>query len=430
MSFATISVHTLPNGLRVVLDPVGHVATVALGVWVFTGGRHEEPSVLGISHLLEHMAFKGTKRRSARAIVEEIEAVGGYLNAYTSREQTVYHARTLAPDVPLALDILADILTQSTFDADELEREREVIIQEIGQAADDPEDYVFDLLQEAAFGDQPLGRPILGTVETVGAIPREALSGHLARHYRPDRMIVVLSGRIDPQAALAEAEARFGGIATAGPALVQPAAERFHGGEKLLARDFEQAHLTLALPGVGHHDPDYQAVQVLAELYGGGMSSRLFQEAREVRGLCYTVNAFHSGYADTGLFAFYAGTSEEDAAELYAVALGELADLAKGPKRDETERAKAQVRASILMGLESLHARCEWIARYLARYGRVPEPEEIIARIDAIEPGDLGRLATGLMSHARPAVAALGPVSGLANSGSITAHFGAAASGR
>ena len=274
----SVQTSRLANGLRVVSDPVDHVETASIGLWVDVGARCESEETNGMSHLLEHMAFKGTERRSARDIAEEIEAVGGHLNAYTSRETTAYYAKVMKEDVPLALDLLADILQHSTFDPEELERERAVVIQEIAQVNDTPDDLVFDRFQETAYPDQPLGRSILGPPERVGSYSRDALAAYMAAQYRAARMVLAGSGRIDHDGLVAAAEEAFTALPE-GPTAA-PAAAVYGGGDCRVPRDLEQAHVVVGFDGLAYDDDDLYALQVLSTLLGGGMSSRLFQEIR------------------------------------------------------------------------------------------------------------------------------------------------------
>lgn len=418
-----IEISKLKNGLTVATDPMGHLETAAIGVWVSAGGRYETEAVLGVSHFLEHMAFKGTTSRSALQIAEEIESVGGYLSAYTSREQTGYFVRCLKADVPLAVDLLGDILMRSTFEEDELERERGVILQEIGQCADNPEDLIYDLLQEAAFPDQPLGRPILGTNETVNGINQEMLRNHMKRFYGSDSMWVVGAGAVDHGALVALCEKAFDGLEVLSEA-AKPEVGLYQGGARVEGRDFEQVHITLGFPGVAAEHEDFYAAQVYSEILGGGMSSRLFQEVREKRGLCYSVYSFHSGYTDTGLFSIYAGTSAGDANELVSVITGEMERLASKVEEKELARSLAQVKAGVLMSLESAYSRAEWIARHLPRFGRVLTPDELVKRFESVDAVQLKSFGTRLMETQAPTFAALGPVGGLDSYERIAARFG------
>ena len=417
----TVQIAALASGLRVVSDPVDHVETASLGLWVDVGARCETEETNGLSHLLEHMAFKGTRRRSARDIAEEIEAVGGHLNAYTSRETTAYYAKVMKEDVPLALDLLADILQHSTFDPDELERERAVVIQEIAQVHDTPDDLVFDRFQETAYPDQPIGRSILGPPERVGGYSREALAAYMDAHYRAARMVLVGSGRIDHEALVAGAEAAFTALPE-GP-VPQPAAALYRGGDCRLARDLEQAHLVVGFDGVAYDDPDFYTLQVLSTLLGGGMSSRLFQEVRERRGLAYAVFTFASSYADGGVFGVYAGAGEAELAELVPVMAGELVKACDEVGEDEVARARAQLKAGLLMSLESTQARAERLGRHMLLYGRPLPIAEMIGRVDAIDTDAVRSAARRILVGCRPTVAAIGPIAGLESHDSIAARF-------
>lgn len=405
----TVRITTLANGLRVVSEDMPRLQTASLGVWVDVGTRYEPAEVNGVAHLLEHMAFKGTERRSARAIAEEIERVGGSLNAYTSREHTAYYARILAGDVDLAADILADILRHSTFAADELEKERHVVLQEIGQVKDTPDDLVFDLLQEASYPDQPMGRAILGPEAIVAAMPREALVDYMARHYCPSRLVLAGAGRLEHVRLVDLAERLFGDLPAATGETALPA--RYAGGTRIERRpDLEQVHLCLAVEGVPYHHPDHFTLQVLSTALGGGMSSRLFQEARENRGLCYSVFSFASAYADTGQLGVYAGTDPEDLGELMQVVADETRQLIDDPSEDELARARAQLKASLLMGLESCSAVCEDLARQLLCFGRHIPTAEIVAKIDAVDVAAVRRLGRDLLAGKGLTLAAVGPL--------------------
>ena len=385
--------------------------TAAVGVWVDTGARRESARLNGISHLLEHMAFKGTKRRSALAIAEEIESVGGHLNAYTSREQTAYIGRVLKEDVPLAIDILADIVQHATMPDDELERERKVVIQEIAQVHDTPDDLVFDLFQETAFPDQPLGRSILGTTERVAGFSRENLADYMAEHYCAERMVVAAAGRIDHERLVELTGEAFDSLPHKADSAFEPAAYR--GGDTRRDQDLEQVHLLLGFEGVAYDDPEYYTQHVLSMTLGGGMSSRLFQEVREKRGLAYSVYAFSSSYLDGGLFGIYAGAGEDQVRELVPVICGEVVKIAESVGDEEVDRARAQLKASLLMSLESPSSRCEQLSRQMLIFGRAIPASEIIERIDAVDAAALTRAAGRLIEGNNPTVTALGPVAGV-----------------
>src|SRR3984893_18278171 len=372
----TTQLSTLTNGLRVATDRVDTVDTVSLGIWIDVGTRHEPAEINGVAHFLEHMAFKGTERRSALAIAEEIEAVGGHLNAYTSRESTAYYAKVLKEDLPLALDILADILQNSTFNPEELERERTVILQEIGQANDTPDDIIFDHFQECAYPEQAnlcdLADPLLSDLPAERAVSTE------------------------------------------------PA--RYTGGDRREDRDLEQLHLVLGFPGLTLGDPDYYAASVLATAFGGGMSSRLFQEIREKRGLVYAIHSFVHGYRDGGLFGIYAGTGEDEAAELVPALCEQAVRLEAGLSPVELNRAKTQMKAGLLMSLESTSARCEQLAQHLLIYGTPFDPPEVVRRIESVDDAAIRRVVSRWRS-APPTVAALGPLSRLENYDKLQARL-------
>lgn len=401
-----VRVTRLANGLRVVTDTMAHLRTAALGVWVGAGSRSELPEQNGITHLLEHMAFKGTATRSARQIAEEIEAVGGELNASTSVEHTNYHARVLAEDVPLAVELLADILQNSSFDAEELAREKHVILQEIGAAHDTPDDKVFDQFQETAWARQAIGRPILGTRETVMSFSPEDLRAYLSEHYRADNMVLAAAGAVDHDAVVALAQQHFGALAgTPGAA---PAPARYTGGSTLLERELMEVQLVLGFEGVPYRAPDYYSTQVLASVMGGGMSSRLFQEIREKRGLCYAIYAFHWAFQDTGLFGIHAATGEEDIGELFPVLVDELGRAAQDIEQADIDRSKAQIRAGLMMSLESPAARAGQIARQLMIHGEVLSLEEIQARIGAVTLETV-RSAAAKTFAGTPSLSVVGP---------------------
>lgn len=403
----SVEITTLPSGLRIVSDRMEHLETASLGVWVAAGSRHERTDEHGLSHLLEHMAFKGTRRRSARDIAEEIETAGGDLNAATSVEQTAYYAHVLAADAPLALDILADILTESTFDAAELEREKDVILQELGAVEDAPDDLVFDLFSAAAFPDQAIGWPILGTPDHVRSFDRKRIAAYLETHYRTDGMVIGAAGAVS-HAQIVEAVAKaFAPLPVRPAERAQPA--RYIGGERRLKRRLEQAHIVIGFEGVAYADPEHYALHVFANAVGGGMSSRLFQEVREKRGLAYAINAFHWGYSDSGLFGIYAATGAGQVAELMPVALDCLAQTAVDLTEAELQRSKAQLKVALLTGLESPAARSEQIARQCLAFGRVLTRAEMIGKIDQLGIDEV-RLAGAKALRSAPTVAAVGPI--------------------
>jgi predicted Zn-dependent peptidase len=412
----TVKLTTLASGLSVVTDAMPHLKTASLGVWVGCGSRDEKGDEHGISHFLEHMAFKGTRRRTARQIAEEIEAVGGDLNAATGVEMTAYYARVLEADVPLAVDVLADILTEPAFDPEEITREKNVIIQEIGAVEDTPDDLVFDHLQATAFSGQAVGRSILGTPATVRSFDARRLKTYLNRHYRGPGTVFAAAGAVDHDAIVADVERHFSSFT--GPAGETPVGARFGGGSRIEVRDLEQVHIALALEGVPQRDPTIFSLQVFTNILGGGMSSRLFQEVREQRGLCYSIYTFHSPYKDTGMFGLYAGTDASDSAELMRVVAGEITSAADTVTATEVARAKAQMKAGLLMALESSGARAEQLARQMLIHGRTIPIEEIVDKIDAVTVESARAAGRDLLARASPAVAVLGP-SGLESAAAI-----------
>ncbi|WP_208347976.1 M16 family metallopeptidase [Pseudaestuariivita rosea] len=405
----SVQLHTLSNGFRIVTERMEGLKSASLGIWVLAGGRHERVEQNGIAHFLEHMAFKGTKRRTPLQIAEAIEDVGGYINAYTSREMTAYYARILENDVPLALDVIADIVLNPVFDPAEIEIERGVILQEIGQALDTPDDIVFDWLQEVAYPDQPIGRSILGPAERVSAFSRDDLSGFVSEHYGPGQMILSAAGAVDHDALVTEAEKLFGHLQPVHGRLEQVAT--FRGGERREVKGLEQVHFALAIEGPNYRDPAIYTSQIFSTAMGGGMSSRLFQEIREKRGLCYSIFAQAGAYADTGLTTIYAGTSADQIGELATITMDELKRAADDMTPEEVARARAQMKAGLLMGLESPSNRAERLARLLAIWDRVPDLEETVAMIDAVTTGDVKDFAARTAQSAGTAMALYGPVS-------------------
>jgi len=403
----SIELTRLPSGLVVVTDNMPHLESASLGVWVGAGSRDETPEENGISHFLEHMAFKGTKRRTAREISEEIESVGGDINAATGVETTAYYARVLKDDVPLALDVLSDILSEPLFDPDDLNREKNVIIQEIGASEDTPDDIIFEQLQATAYPDQPVGRTIMGTRQTVRSFDRKQLRAYLNRNYRSPDMVVAAAGAVNHEAIVADVALRFASFD--GPAAPAPQPAKFIGGTSIEKRDLEQVHVALGFEGVRQGDPATHSMQVFANVLGGGMSSRLFQEIREIRGLCYTIYAFHAPYQDTGMFAVYAGTDPNDLEELMRVCVDEIVKAVDTVTQEEVARAQIQMKAGLLMALESSSSRAEQLARQMIVYGRPVSVEEIVRKIESVTVESVRAAGTGLLSRARPSVAVLGP---------------------
>jgi predicted Zn-dependent peptidase len=411
----------LDNGLTVVSDAVPTVESVSIGVWAGSGTRAERAAENGVAHLLEHMVFKGTEKRSALAIAEEIEAVGGHLNAYTSREVTGHYAKTLKADWGVALDLLADMLQHSVFDPAELDRERSVIVQEIGQSYDTPDDVIFDHFQEAAFPNQDLGRPVLGSAGIVSTVPRESVIGFLNGHYGAENLVVAAAGAIE-HAALVDLAARL--FDQLPKSETPPLAQGFYrGGDFREMQDLEQVHWVLGFEGVPLDDAAYFDVSVLSMLFGGGMSSRLFQEVREKRGLAYTIHSFSQSYRDTGLFGIYAGTGDTLVTELVPVVMDEIAGLADTLKTVEVERAKVQLKAGLLMGLESTASLAEHLGQSLATLKRLRTVEEIVAKIDQVTTQSVAAAARRIFTSPLTS-AALGPIGRLESQDRLRARLG------
>ena len=403
----SVQVTSLPSGLTVVTETAPHVKTAAIGVFVAAGSRYERAGEHGLSHFIEHMAFKGTRRRSAREIAETIENVGGDLNAETGVERTSYFARVLGSDADLALDVIGDLLTNSAFDLEELEREKNVILQEIGSVEDTPDDLVFDLLTATAWPDQPIGRPILGTREGVVAFDRAAIDDYLGRRYSAGATVVAAAGAVEHGHILALVQSGLERL----PAAPPPAEERasYRGGETKRSRRLEQTHVVVGFEGRPASAPDHDAAQVFAAAAGGGMSSRLFQEVREKRGLAYSIYGFHWDFIDTGLFGFYAGSAGRDAAEVVAASLDCLVEAAHGLEEAEVRRVKAQMKVSLVAAFEQPAARVHQLSRQMQVYGRPLTFDEMLARVDAVTLEEVRKTGAAML-RSPPAVAAIGAV--------------------
>ena len=405
----SVKLHTLSNGFQIVTEHMPGFQSASLGIWIKAGGRHERAEENGIAHFLEHMAFKGTKSRSALQIAEMIEDVGGYINAYTSREVTAYYTRVLNEDVALSINLLFDILQNSLFEEKEIEVERGVILQEIGQSLDTPDDVIFDWLQDISYPDQALGRTILGPSERVKNFSRANLIDFIAQHYHPERMILSAAGGIDHDEIIRLAEASFGTLPKrAAPENVGKA--KFVGGEFRKEKSLEQAHVALAFEGPSYRDDDIYTAQIYSVALGGGMSSRLFQEIREKRGLCYTIFAQAGAFSDTGMITIYAGTSEAQVPDLMSLTFDELRRAAEDMSSNELERARAQMKAGMLMGLESASNRAERLARQVQVWGYVPDLEETVAKIENVTLDRLRSFSEHIASKAPAALALYGPI--------------------
>jgi len=419
----TIEITTLPSGLRVITDTVPEMETVALGVWADVGTRHEDLSHNGVAHMVEHMMFNGTPTRTSQQIAEAIENVGGQINAYTSRELTAYYVHLLKDDMPMALEILADILQRPTFPDHELEKERGVILQEIGMTADTPDDMVFDFYQETAYPGQSLGAPILGRAEIIQGMKKETLFDYVHRFYTPHKLVISAAGNIHHDRFVELVKDLFQDLPADTAQSYRPAT--YHGGEKRVTKDLEQAHVVLGFQGVSRKDPNYYTALILSTVLGGGMSSRLFQEVREKRGLVYSIYASHTGYHDDGQFEIYAGTGGEKLNELVPVVCAEIQKILEYSVTDvELARAKAQIKAGILMGRESMMARANRQAKYLINFGKAPDIARQIGQIDSVTVSDVQMLARQIF-RCVPTLAAYGPVENLESYESIRTRLAA-----
>ncbi|WND02905.1 pitrilysin family protein [Temperatibacter marinus] len=404
----TIEVTTLSNGLRVVSEYRRSVETASVGVWVNVGSRYEEPSLNGITHFLEHMLFKGTERRSARDIAYEIERVGGHMNAYTTRDYTTYYARVLKEDLPLAVDMLADIIQNSKLCDKEILREQDVVIQEIGQALDTPDDLVFDLMQEVAYPDQALGRTILGQPENVRSFNSTTLKGFMQSHYTAQNMVLAAAGKVDHAELVALAEKEFSSLPQGQDQGFEPA--MYQGKSILDDKALEQSHVTLGFPAVGFHHDDYYALQVYSMALGGGMSSRLFQEVRENRGLAYSIYCFANCFSDHGLFGVYGGTSPDLVPEMVQVTLDQMKDMSMNMTSEELDVAKAQLKAGLLMAIEATTSRIEQIGRQILFFDRVIPIEEMISNVESVDLAKVKSYAADLIETGPVTSAIVGKV--------------------
>ncbi len=402
----SVKITTLDNGLRIVAEQRLNLETASIGVWVNVGARNEDENINGVTHCLEHMFFKGTEKRSARDIAFEIEAVGGHLNAYTTRDNTTYYARVLKEDIPLAVDLLSDIILNSVFDEQELEREKDVILQELGQAIDTPDDIVFDHLQAVAFSGQALGRSILGTSDTIKSFTSDTLRKYMRENYVTSNMVVSVVGNFDHDELIDLVARKFEKTPLGSVKSVKNA--NYTGGRITEARSLEQIHLTLGWKGCSFDHDDYYPLQVYSTVLGGGMSSRLFQEIREKRGLAYSVYSFTGSHKETGIFGIYAGTSPELAGQVIPVIKNEMVTIADNFSDDEIKVAAAQLKAGLMMALESTTSRMEQLGRQLLLFNRVIPTEEMISNVEAVSLNSLKTIAAKLASAENISLAAVG----------------------
>ena len=416
-----VKVTRLPSGLRIVSENMDHLATVAVGIWIRCGSRDERDDEHGLAHLIEHMTFKGTKTRSARQIVEEIENVGGDLNAETTAESTSYFARVLKEDLPLAFDIIADLVANPLFDAQDLQREKEVVLQEIAGIEDNPEELVFDLFMQQAFPDHAIGRPILGAAESLKTFTPAHLHAFVKRHYHPAQIVVAAAGAVEHEALVQLAEKALAHLeqnSQAAP-LFPPI---YQGGNLREKRRLEQVHLVMGAKGVSFHDTQHEALHVLAQILGGGMSSRLFQELREKRGLCYDINAFFTPFSDTGIFGVYGGTGTDQLDDFMRVLLDEWQAVETTLEESEIIRAKAQIKVGMLVASESPGRRADQIARQMLALDQIPSRETLARRIEAVDRKALIQ-ALKTLKASPPTFVILGPQGRLLDKSQLKARF-------
>jgi len=399
----------LPNGVRIITEEIEHVRSAALGIWVGAGSRDEREGYEGISHFMEHMFFKGTEHRTARVLAESLEAVGGQLNAFTTKEYTCYYAKVLDEDLDLAIDVLSDMFFHSLFDEKEIEKEKNVVIEEIKMYEDSPDELIHDIFSEHVWNEHPLGMPILGTEESIRGLSREKVMRFLSEHYAPDNVVIAAAGKIKHEDVVAKLSEQFGTFQRGGRRVLEgtPTGQTV---ERYQKKDTEQMHILLGVPGLGQDDDDIYAMHIFNNILGGGLSSRLFQEIREQRGLAYSVYSYHSTYVDTGLFAIYAGTSPKNTKEVIECILQELMDMKqKGITADELARTKAQIKGGLYLGLESVSSRMSRLGKTELTYNRVLLPEEVIEKLEKVTLEDVSRLIGRLWQRDKISIMTLGP---------------------
>jgi len=419
---STIEFSTLPNGVKIISDTNKNVDSVAIGIWYDVGSSHEQQNHNGVAHMTEHMMFKGTANRNAQEIVQHIENVGGNMNAYTSREITSYHVHLMKEDAPLALEVLADMALNTTLPPEEIERERQVILQEIGMTQDTPDDLIFDQYYETAYKEQAIGRPILGTNEIISKMQGEVIRSHIDNFYTADRTVISAAGNITHDQLVDEASKYFANLSKGADSDLQ--VPHYSGGDLYSSKDLEQAHVVLGFEGFNRHDDNYYAAQLLNMALGSGMSSRLFQEVREKRGLAYSIFSFHSTHKDTGLFGIYTGTGPNDTEELMPVLCDEILRIGDDLTEDEIQRAKVQIKSSLVMGRESMMRRANQQAKYLIQRDAIIDHQKIITEIDAIDLSAVKNAAQKLFSS-KPTLCALGPLDAMPTYDDIAARLAA-----
>ena len=399
----------LPNGVRIITEEIEHVRSAAVGIWVGAGSRDEHEEYEGISHFIEHMFFKGTEHRSARALAEALEAVGGQLNAFTTKEYTCYYAKILDEDLDLAIDVLSDMFFSSQFDEKEIEKEKNVVIEEIKMYEDSPDELIHDVFSENVWSDNPLGKPILGTAESIRELTREKILTYLSEHYAPDNVVISVAGKVKHEDIVAKLSKHFGTFHRGGRRVLEETPV-WHQVERYQTKDTEQMHILIGVPGLGQDDEDIHAMHIFNNVLGGGLSSRLFQEIREQRGLAYSVYSYHSTYVDTGLFAIYAGTSPNNTEEVIECVLKEMREIRdKGITEEELVRTKAQIKGGLYLGLESVSSRMSRLGKTELTYNRVLSPEEVVEKLEKVTLEDIKRVIGRLWQKDKISVMTLGP---------------------
>ena len=400
----------LPNGVRVITEEIEHVRSVSVGLWVGAGSRDEVKGYEGISHFIEHMFFKGTAKRTARDLAESLEAVGGQLNAFTTKEYTCYYVKVLDEDLDLAIDVLSDMFFSSLFDEKEIEKEKNVVIEEIKMYEDSPDELIHDLFSEYVWNDHPLGRPILGTVDSIRSLSREKILDYMEQHYAPDNFVIAVAGKINNGEILQKLSLLFKDFKRGGRRVLEgtPTGRTI---ERFITKETEQMHLILGVPGLGQNDKDIYPMHILNNILGGGLSSRLFQEIREQRGLAYSVYSYHSTYVDTGLFAIYAGTSPNNTKEVVECILTEIGKIkVAGITTQELERTKAQIKGGLYLGLESVSSRMSRLGKTELTYDRVLTPEDVVQKLDKVTLEDVQRVVNQLWQRDKVSLTMMGPV--------------------
>lgn len=399
--------HVLPNGVRILTEEIEHVRSVAIGLWVGTGSRYETEGYEGISHFIEHMFFKGTENRTPRQLAESLEAVGGQLNAFTTKEFTCYFAKVLDEDISLAIDVLSDMFFNSRFDSKEIDKEKNVVIEEIKMYQDTPDELIHDLFSQYVWNGHPLGKPILGVENTINSLNREKIMHYLETRYTPDQVVIAVAGKIKHED-IVQRLSVFGDF--------QRKRKNVAGGEiqgsifrNAVGKDTEQMHLIVGVPGLGQDDQDMYVLHIINNILGGGLSSRLFQEIREQRGLAYSVYSYHSTYADTGLFAVYAGTNPAKTEEVIKCVLEEMNTLKKeGITEEELARTKAQIKGNLLLGLESVSSRMSRLGKTELTFGRVKTAEESVEQLEKVTLPDIKRVMERLWIKDKISILTLG----------------------